>query len=657
MAEHRYGVRLKNKSPEASVLKILRRQFPELSIAELRSKITNHDYIYLSDMEKYDGEVRMAKLLCEYDKAGIETELFAEHRKDSSSWQTEPMSREHFYNILNSSQQTKREVSESIEYETEGFISPEAKDYMAEEIEEYYEYILGHAEEKLEQYGENSTEYLLWLLHGVYSGYYYLTPMYEREMKTAVQEEDYERMQRILLHMAKVVALPDSSGGTDHSGVFGTIWSLLACSDFDNIYRLLPEGLPLAKNGYAAYVQGTNLLLCLLYNKPDKEVYDQEKIMAKAEKFTTSKKSIWDRALVSCLLAVMNHDIGRLSQNLQTLCDVYSRQDFADWLKIQCWWAYGLLALAKHFWTDGEFAEVKLPEHKNFSQGYARWLVVQTVFSDEMCVPYDRPPLDKVGLVLKKPVAVTQIHQPYLGTDNPYLKPHEKEMLLDTHKMMENLLGVEFENPASRDREPAGLPEEELKKLQRYIGHNTDVLSPEQIIDHIEKIHDKTPLTEDDWEKLLIPACGNHNLEVLAYLLNRLENVKDIMKYMEHTVMGQEKRKEYLARRIEVLKRLMPYIPKNEKVTVLSETLLSAAWYGETEVVAFLIKNGADVHYQNQKGEDAFAYAREFAQKFGDDTLYQYLDSFCGEGRKKESVFGRLAGLLFSSKKGDRRNE
>ena len=127
MAEHRYGIRLKNKSPEASVLKILRRQFPELSIAELRSKITNHDYIYLSDMEKYDGEMRMAKLLCEYDKAGIETELFAEHRKDSSSWQTEPMSREYFYNILNSSQQTKREVSESIEYETEGFISPEAK--------------------------------------------------------------------------------------------------------------------------------------------------------------------------------------------------------------------------------------------------------------------------------------------------------------------------------------------------------------------------------------------------------------------------------------------------------------------------------------------------------------------------------------------------
>ena len=50
MFEHRYGIKLKQ----------------------------THDYIFLSDMEKYDGERRITKLLREFDKAGMETELFEE---------------------------------------------------------------------------------------------------------------------------------------------------------------------------------------------------------------------------------------------------------------------------------------------------------------------------------------------------------------------------------------------------------------------------------------------------------------------------------------------------------------------------------------------------------------------------------------------------
>ena len=65
----RYGIKLKSTTAGAAALKLLRKHFPNVSLAELKSKIQAHDYIYLTDMEKYhqDGERRMAKLLRELD--------------------------------------------------------------------------------------------------------------------------------------------------------------------------------------------------------------------------------------------------------------------------------------------------------------------------------------------------------------------------------------------------------------------------------------------------------------------------------------------------------------------------------------------------------------------------------------------------------------
>ena len=78
MFEHRYGIKLKKTTADAAVLKLLRKSFPTLSFSELGIKVQTHDYVFLSDMDKdpYDGKHRMAKLLREFDKEGIETELF-----------------------------------------------------------------------------------------------------------------------------------------------------------------------------------------------------------------------------------------------------------------------------------------------------------------------------------------------------------------------------------------------------------------------------------------------------------------------------------------------------------------------------------------------------------------------------------------------------
>lgn len=141
MFEHRYGIKLKKRTTDTATLKLLRKCFPTQSFSELRSKIQIHDYVFLSDMEKYkyDGVRRMAKLLREFDKAGIETELFEESRHTPAPWQTELISREYLKNILQRGREIARQTLEDVERETVGYISPEAKNDIDKEISEMQE--------------------------------------------------------------------------------------------------------------------------------------------------------------------------------------------------------------------------------------------------------------------------------------------------------------------------------------------------------------------------------------------------------------------------------------------------------------------------------------------------------------------------------------
>lgn len=134
MFEHRYGIKLKKTTADMSVIKLLRKYFPDQSLAEIRTKVQAHDYVFLSDTEKYNGKHRMAELLREFDKAGIETELFEEQRYTPAPWQVESISREYFNNILHRNREIARQVLEDIELETVGFIDSDAKMVIDEEI-------------------------------------------------------------------------------------------------------------------------------------------------------------------------------------------------------------------------------------------------------------------------------------------------------------------------------------------------------------------------------------------------------------------------------------------------------------------------------------------------------------------------------------------
>lgn len=134
MFEYRCGIKLKNTTVNAVTLKLLRKYFPNTSLAELQSKIRAHDYVYCSDMVKRDGKRVAMKMLREFDKAGIETELFEESRNTPGPWRTVPLSREVFHNMVNRSREIERQVLENIELETEGHISSEAAALIDEHI-------------------------------------------------------------------------------------------------------------------------------------------------------------------------------------------------------------------------------------------------------------------------------------------------------------------------------------------------------------------------------------------------------------------------------------------------------------------------------------------------------------------------------------------
>lgn len=240
----------------------------------------------------------------------------------------------------------------------------------------------------------------------------------------------------VFLHSVRTKMLPIGSSGYDHCDRLWLLLDLLACDNFDNIYRTFPEGLPTSANGYPMYVHGTNLLLCLLYNSEDRTAYPMDKIVNKAEKFATSKKPLWERSVISCLLGIMQGDVSRISESLQDVCAGFAKVDVAKYMKMQCQNAYGLMILAKHFISEEKFAQIIPPEYKNFSVNYMAWLLEQKELPVEPCIACGLSE-EEINDILKKQIAVTRIYQPYLNSDNSYLSAQEKKAYyMDFDKML-----------------------------------------------------------------------------------------------------------------------------------------------------------------------------------------------------------------------------
>ena len=167
------------------------------------------------------------------------------------------------------------------------------------------------------------------------------------------------------------------------------------------------------------------------------------------------------------------------------------------------------------------------------------------------------------------------------------------------------------------------MSDEELKNLQVYIGKKSQNQTDKQVIEHIKNINDKTPLTEEEWHKLIIPCCNNGYTEILKFVLEHIKSLDNVKEYMIHTVYGRNE--NINKQRIEVLRELMKYLSDNRK-DCLNETMINAGWFGETQIVKFLVDNGANIDYQNQNGLGLLECSERAEKQFNDNSLKKFLN-------------------------------
>lgn len=54
--------------------------------------------------------------------------------------------------------------------------------------------------------------------------------------------------------------------------------------------------------------------------------------------------------------------------------------------------------------------------------------------------------------------------------------------------------------------------------------------------------------------------------------------------------------------------------------------MIYAGWYGEIQIVKFLIDNGADIDYKNQKGLGLLECSERAEKQFNDNSLKELLN-------------------------------
>ena len=240
-------------------------------------------------------------------------------------------------------------------------------------------------------------------------------------LKRAAKANDYALMQQIFFTFNKQRLSCYLSGGYDHCSLVHQITPYLCCAEYGEVFRAFPENLPLSANGYSMLVHATALLQCILY----KGKYDDEKVIAKAEKYVASKQPIWNRAFVACFLAIFKEDAEQLSENLQVLCTYHTRQEISDYLKLHCQHAYGMIMIAKHNLPEEVFKKITFPEYKTFDSGYMQWLLEENYV--RQCVYDYKEPFEEFNIVYDMPLPETRIHQPYLNSDNTYISAQTKK--------------------------------------------------------------------------------------------------------------------------------------------------------------------------------------------------------------------------------------
>ena len=265
-----------------------------------------------------------------------------------------------------------------------------------------------------------------------------LLDMCADELSKAIAEKNYPLMRAIMYFADKSNILWNGKIGCDHSYLAYHMVKYLSSAEYADIYRAFPEGLPPASNGHTMNINAANLILCILY----KDSYDAETAADKARKYIFSKQPRWDSAFVACLLGILEQDTVMISDNIQTICEMYSRTDLTSFEKMLCQFAYGILVIAYNNLPLDKYELIRYPEYKNFDAGYLKWLL-KGEFTGEKLIEYPEP-YEALNAAMSAPISVTKVHQPYL---NENVSARQKKLIImDGERMNDELIGYIMRN-------------------------------------------------------------------------------------------------------------------------------------------------------------------------------------------------------------------
>lgn len=129
----------------------------------------------------------------------------------------------------------------------------------------------------------------------------------------ALQENDMSLLERALSSAFAWGQLTMSDGGCDHSMYAWTVLPLaLSACRFEDIARMLPIQNGLSENGLSSARIIVNLVMLLHYREPSWE----SPVIKAAESLLKARCTMEEKAVISCLLALMREDWNTFSMSL-----------------------------------------------------------------------------------------------------------------------------------------------------------------------------------------------------------------------------------------------------------------------------------------------------------------------------------------------------
>lgn len=237
---------------------------------------------------------------------------------------------------------------------------------------------------------------------------YFIDNPYTLGLYISLKNENWKLLNDTLYQSSRQKLLDITEDGYDHSGEFWEVMDAMACNDIEALEACFPQNIGLCNNGYPAFVIASNMLIKLWYNTFEKD----DKVLEKARKMLTQKKSLWEKAIVGFLLAIYDKDMEYASRQLDEVCKSSRRIDKPSLHKYFCPEAHGLYNVARMILEKDIFEKLKFPEDEGFIDEFAIWQKDNNYPKGELFVVYPKE-LDFMNKLLKCDIPKCRLHNPY----------------------------------------------------------------------------------------------------------------------------------------------------------------------------------------------------------------------------------------------------